>query len=29
MPTEGIFTRVLKSGVIKTGDEIIILETEK
>jgi len=28
MPKEGIFTRVLKSGVIKTGDEIVILETE-
>ncbi len=25
MPKEGIFTRVLKSGVIKTGDEIVVL----
>jgi len=26
MPTEGIFTKVLKNGVIKTGDEIEIME---
>jgi MOSC domain-containing protein YiiM len=26
MPTEGIFTKVLKDGMIKAGDEIIILE---
>ena len=25
MPKEGIFTRVLKTGIIKTGDEIIVL----
>ncbi|MBF4692917.1 MOSC domain-containing protein [Fusibacter ferrireducens] len=25
MPKEGIFTRVLKSGVVKTGDAIIVL----
>lgn len=25
MPTEGIFTKVLKGGIIKGGDEIIIL----
>ncbi len=25
MPKEGIFTRVLKSGVIKTGDDIVVL----
>lgn len=26
MPTEGIFTKVLKDGIIKNGDEITILE---
>ncbi len=26
MPTEGIFTKVLKDGIIKAGDEIEILE---
>jgi MOSC domain-containing protein YiiM len=26
MPTEGIFTKVLKNGIIKAGDEIVILE---
>lgn len=26
MPTEGIFTKVLKEGVIKTGDTIEVLE---
>jgi MOSC domain-containing protein YiiM len=26
MPTEGIFTKVLKDGIIKAGDEMIILE---
>lgn len=26
MPTEGIFTKVLKDGIIKSGDEMIILE---
>ncbi|MFT9497869.1 MOSC domain-containing protein [Anaerosolibacter sp.] len=26
MPTEGIFTKVLKDGIVKAGDEIIILE---
>lgn len=26
MPTEGIFTKVLKNGIIKAGDEIEIIE---
>ncbi|MBB6215814.1 MOSC domain-containing protein YiiM [Anaerosolibacter carboniphilus] len=26
MPTEGIFTKVLKDGIIKAGDEIIVLK---
>ncbi len=26
MPTEGIFTKVLKDGIIKAGDEIEVLE---
>ncbi len=26
MPTEGIFTKVLKEGIIKSGDEMIILD---
>ncbi|MFZ5352492.1 MAG: MOSC domain-containing protein [Bacillota bacterium] len=26
MPTEGIFTKVLKEGSVKTGDEIMVLE---
>lgn len=26
MPKEGIFTRVLKGGVVKSGDEILVLE---
>lgn len=25
MPAEGIFTRIIKGGIIKTGDEIVIL----
>ncbi|WP_027399752.1 MOSC domain-containing protein [Anaerovorax odorimutans] len=25
MPTEGIFTRVIKGGIVKPGDEIVIL----
>lgn len=28
MPKEGIFTRVLKSGSIKTGDEILVLSSD-
>ncbi|KXG77577.1 MOSC domain-containing protein [Thermotalea metallivorans] len=29
MPTEGIFTKVLKDGIVKMGDEILVLEEEK
>lgn len=26
MPTEGIFTRVLEGGIVRTGDEIILIK---
>ena len=29
MPTNGVFTRVLKGGKVKVGDEVILLENEK
>ncbi len=28
MPTEGIFARVIKGGLVKTGDEIKVAESE-
>ncbi len=28
MPTNGVFTRVLKGGKVKVGDEVILLENE-
>ncbi len=29
MPTNGVFTRVIKGGKVKVGDECILLESEK
>ena len=29
MPTNGIFTRVLKGGKVKVGDEVILIENDK
>ena len=26
MPREGVFARVLRGGVIRTGDELVLLE---
>lgn len=29
MPREGIFTRVLKGGIVRTGDKIVVLDTSE